>query len=202
MSELNGDLLRADEKIEQGLDWSDTMTIPIAGEKMEFGFTLLDERTRTMVQNTLPMDELRQYRSDGMSDEHKRLMELQRKDDLSESEREELIELAEEVNPEDEGKDSLGEDAVEALMDAGKAALEPTEDDVSDLLAADPETQERIFGGDLPKHMDADVARDALSEYMTDRLEGQPFPIKFTLGQRAYMETLAVQGNGFQDTST
>jgi len=200
MSELNGDLLRADEKIEQGLDWGDTMSIPIAGEKMEFGFTLLNERTRTMVQNTLPMDELRQYRSDGMSDEHKRLMELQRKDDLSESEREELIELAEEVNPEEEGRDSLGEDAVDALMDAGKHALEPTEDDVSDLLAADPETQERIFDGELPKHMDADVARDALREYMQERIEGQPFPIKFTLGQRAYMETLAVQGNGFQDT--
>lgn len=200
MSELNGDLLLADEKIEEGTEWSDTMSIPIAGEKMEFGFTLLDERIRTMVQNALPMDELRKYRSDGMSDEHKRLMELQRKDDLSDSEREELIELAEEVNPEEEGRDTLGEEAVEALMDAGKHALEPTEDDVSDLLAADPETQQRIFGGELPSHMDKDVARDAMREYMRDRIEGQPFPIKFTLGQRAYMETLAVQGNGFQTT--
>jgi len=200
MSELNGDLLRADEKIEQGTEWQDTMTIPIAGERMEFGFTLLDERVRQQVQNTLPLDEFRKYRSDGMSDEHKRLMELQRKDDLTEDERNELIELAEEVNPEEEGRDSLSEEAVDALMNAGKEALEPTEDDVSDLLGADPETQQRIFDGELPKHMDANVARDGLREYMQDRIEGQPFPIKFTLGQRAYMETVAVQGNGFQNT--
>lgn len=200
MSELNGDLLRADEKIEQGTEWQDTMTIPIAGERMEFGFTLLDERVRQQVQNTLPLDEFRKYRSDGMSDEHKRLMELQRKDDLTEDERNELIELAEEVNPEEEGRDSLSEEAVDALMNAGKEALEPTEDDVSDLLGADPETQQRIFDGELPKHMDANVAREGLREYMQDRIEGQPFPIKFTLGQRAYMETVAVQGNGFQNT--
>jgi len=200
MSELNGDLLRADEKIDQGLDWSDTMTIPVAGEKMEFGFTLLPERVNQDVQNNLPLDEFREYRSDGMSDEHKRLMELQRKDELSESEREELLELAEEVNPEEEGRDSLDDEAVDALMNAGKEALEPTEDDVSDVLSADPETQERIFDGELPKHMDADVARDALREYMKDRIENQPFPIKFTLGQRAFMETVAVQGNGFQST--
>jgi len=198
--ELNGDLLLADEKIEQGINWQDTMSIPIAGEKIEFGFSLLEERVRQHVQNQLPLDEFRKYRSDGMSDEHKRLMELQRKDDLSEDEREELIELAEQVNPEEEGRDSLGDEAIDALMDAGKAALEPTEDDVSDLLAADPETQQRIFGGELPNHMDADVARETLREYMQDRVEGQPFPIKFTLGQRAYMETVAVQGNGFQTT--
>lgn len=200
MSELNGDLLRADEKIEQGTEWSDTMSIPVAGEKLEFGFTLLNERVRTKVQNELPMDELRKYRSDGMSDDHKRLMELQRKDELTDSEQDELIELAEEVNPEEEGRDSLGDGAVNALMDAGKHALEPTEGDVNDVLQADPPTQQRFFDGELPDHMNADVVRDALREYWRDRLEGQPFPIKFTLGQRAYMETLAVQGNGFQDT--
>lgn len=202
MSELNGDLLRADEKIEEGTEWSDTMSIPVAGEKMTFGFSLLSERVNQDVRNKLPLDEFQEYRSDGMSDEHKRLMELQRKDDLSDSEREELLDLAEQVNPEEEGRDSLDDEAVDALMNAGKEALKPTEDDVADLMSAEPPTQERIFGGELPKHMDADVARDALTEYMKDRLEGQPFPIKFTLGQRAFMETVSVQGNGFQNTST
>jgi len=198
--DLNGDFLRADEKIEQGIEWSDTMAIPVAGEKMEFGFTLLNERVRQRVQNTLPMDEFKQYRKGGMSDEHKRLMELQRKDDLTDEEREELVDLAEEVNPEEEGRDSLGEDAVDALMDAGKHAIEPTDGDVQDVLGRSPDEQQSMFGH-VPEG-GGDVIREELRSYMKERIEDQPFPIKFTLGQRAYMETLAVSGNGFQNTST
>lgn len=199
MDDLNGDLLRADEKIEQGVEWQDTMQIPIAGEGMEFGFSLLDERTRTHVQNELPLDEFREYRNDDMSDEQKRMLELQREDELSEEEQEELLELAEEVNPEEEGRDSLGDDAVDALMDAGKAAIEPTEADVQDVIGADPETQQRIFG-EIPEHLDTETAREGLKAYIEERVEGQPFPIKFNLGQRAFMETVAVAGNGFQNT--
>lgn len=197
MSELNGDFLRADEKIEQGLDWEDTMTIPIAGNKMEFGFTLLDERMRQQVQSTLPLEKFRDYRKGGMSEQQERLMELQRKDDLTDDEQEELVELAQEVNPEEEGRDTLGDDAVNALMDAGKHAIEPTEGDIQDVIAADPQRQEAILG-ELPDHLDTETVRDGLREYMRDRIEEQPFPIKFQLGQRAFMETIAVQGNGFQ----
>jgi len=197
MSELNGDFLRADEKIEQGLEWEDTMTIPIAGEKMEFGFTLLDERMRQQVQSTLPLEKFRDYRKGGMSDEQERLMELQRKDDLTDNEQEELVELAQKVNPEEEGRDTLGDDAVNALMDAGKHAIEPTEGDIQDVIVADPQRQEAILGK-LPDHMDSETVRDGLREYIKDRIEEQPFPIKFQLGQRAFMETIAVQGNGFQ----
>jgi len=115
------------------------------------------------------------------------------------AEEDELIELAQEVNPEEEGKDSIGEDAVDALMDAGVHAIEPTEGDVQDILAAGPDVQERVFG-EIPQSLDKETARDGMREYMRDRIEGQPFPIKFVLGQRAYMETVAVQGNGFQNT--
>ncbi len=198
-SDLNGDLLRADEKIQQGLEWQEEMTIPVAGEQMAFGFSLLDERVRQRVQNCLPLEEFQDYRSDGMSDEQKRLMELQRKDSLDEDEQQELLQLAEEVNPEEEGRDSLPDGAVDALMDAGKHALEPTEEDVADLMAAAPDTQERVFG-EIPDHLDNEVARDALRSYMRERIEEQPFPIKFSLGQRAFMETVAVAGNGFQNT--
>jgi len=197
--DLNGDFLRADEKIRQGTDWRDTMPIPIAGEKMEFGFTLLNERIRQEVQNCLPIDEFRKYKQSGMSDEQERLMELQRKDELSEEEQDELIELAEKVNPEDEGRESLPDAAVDALMDAGKHAIKPTEGDVQDIISADPETQERVFG-EIPEHLDTDTAESLLGEYMREQIEDQPFPIKFSLGQRAYMETVAVQGNGFQNT--
>jgi len=126
-------------------------------------------------------------------------MELQRKDELTDAEEDELIELAEEVNPEEEGRDSLPDEAVDALMDAGIHAVEPTEGDVQDILAAPPDVQERVFG-EIPDHLDSDVAREKLRAYMRDQIEGQPFPIKFTLGQRAYMETVAVAGNGFQET--
>jgi hypothetical protein len=207
MSDLNGDLLRADEKIEQGNKWQDTMNLPVAGEQMEFGFTLLDERVRQRVQDELPLDEFREYRDDEESEEYERFMELQRKDDLTEEEEDELVELAEEVDPEEEGQDSLGEDAVEVLMDAGKEALEPTEDDVNDLISAEPPTQQKVFEAleeydGIPQHLDADVAKDALREYMKERIEDQPFPIKFYLGQRSFMETMSVMGNGFQNTST
>jgi len=126
-------------------------------------------------------------------------MELQRKDELTEEEQDELIELAEEVNPEDEGRESLPDAAVDALMDAGKHAIKPTEGDVQDIISADPETQERVFG-EIPEHLDTDTAESLLGEYMREQIEDQPFPIKFSLGQRAYMETVAVQGNGFQNT--
>lgn len=199
MDDYNGDFLRADEKIQQGNEWQDTMTIPIAGEKMTFGFTLLDERVLQKVQSTLPLEEFRDYKKGGMSEEQKRLMELQRKDDLSEEEREELIELSQEVNPEEEGRDTLGDDAVEALMEGGKHAIEPTDDDVTDVMNAVPETQEEILG-ELPDHLDKETVRDGLREYMRERIEDQPFPIKFHIGQRAFMETISVQGNGFQST--
>jgi hypothetical protein len=200
MSEnYDGGLLVADAKIEKGNNWQDTMTIPVAGDTTEFGFSLLDERPRQRVQNVLPLDEFRDYQQGGMSEQQDRLMELQRKDDLTDDEQAELLELVEEVNPEDEGRDSLGDDAVNALMDAGVHAIEPTEDDINDLLAADPEVQERVFG-EIPDHVDHDTARDALKEYMEDRIENQPFPIKFQLGQRAFMETVSVMGNGFRET--
>jgi predicted RNA binding protein with dsRBD fold (UPF0201 family) len=201
MSEYAGDLLKADDKIQLGTEWKDTISIPMAGEKLEFGFSLLDERPRQKLQNELPLDELREYKSDGMSDEQKRLMELQRKDELTEEEEEEFLELNEEVNPEEEGREKLSNAAVDKLMDAGKHALEPTEDDVSDLMGAPPDKQEDILG-EIPDHLDHDEAKDALREYMQERLEEQPFPIKYVLGQRAYMETVSVLGNGFQETST
>jgi len=199
MDDYNGDFLRADEKIEQGNEWSDTMTIPVAGEEMEFGFELLNERVRQSVQSTLPLDEFRDYKKGGVSEDQERLMELQRKDDLTDEEREELIELAEEVNPEEEGKKTLGEDAVEALMDAGRYALCPTDGDVDDILQAPPDVQEDVLG-EIPDHLDKTVIREQLREYMRERVDDQPFPIKFQIGQRAFMETIAVQGNGFQNT--
>jgi len=198
MDEYNGDFLVADEKIQQGMEWSDTMTIPIAGEKREFGFVLLDERVRQEVQSALPLEKFKDYRKGGMSDEQERLMELQRKDELSESEQEELVELAEQVNPEEEGRDTLGEDAVNALMDAGRHAIEPTEDDVQDIMQAPPDIQEQIFD-EIPSHLDKETAQTQLKSYMQSRVEGQPFPIKFQIGQRAFMETVAVQGNGFRN---
>ena len=196
--DYNGDFLRADDKIEQGTDWHDTMTIPIGGEKLTFRFSLLDERVRQMVQAELPLEKFRDYKKGGMSDEQERLMELQRKDELSDDEKEELAELAEAVNPEEEGRETLGEGAVEALMDAGKHSIEPTEGDVDDLWQADPQTQEDILG-EIPEG-NRDEIRSKLKSYMEDRIESQPFPIKFQIGQRAFMETIAVQGNGFQDT--
>jgi hypothetical protein len=199
MSELNGDLLRADEKIEQGLDWQDTIPIPVAGDKLEFGFSLLNERVRQRVENELSLDEFRQYRNEDMSKEYERFMELQRKDELTDEQQDELMELAKEVNPEEEGRDSLGDGAIDALMDAGKHAIEPTDGDIQDILNADPQTQERILG-DVPDHMDKDVARQELKDYWTERVEEQPFPIKMQIGQRAWMETMSVMGNGFQNT--
>jgi len=195
--QFNGDLLLADEKIRQGNDWNDTMSIPVAGDKLDFGFTLLSERVRQEVQNNLPMEEFRKYRSDGMSDEQKRLLELQRQDELTEEEEDELVDLAQEVNPEDEGRDSLPDGAVNALMDAGKHALRPTEGDIQDMMSAPPDVQEKVFG-EIPDHLDRETVKEGLREYMQQRVEDQPFPIKFQLGQRAFMETIAVQGNGFQ----
>ena len=199
MSEYNGDFLVADEKIEQGNNWSDTMAIPVAGEKLEFGFELLNERVRQEVQSTLPLDEFRDYKKGGVSDEQERLMELQRKDELTDEQQEELVELAEKVNPEQEGRDTLGDESVNALMDAGSYAIRPTDDDVADVLEAPPDVQEDVLG-EIPEHLNKNVVREELREYMRDRVEDQPFPIKFQIGQRAFMETVAVQGNGFQET--
>ncbi len=195
-NDLNGDFLKADEKIEEGTDWQDTLKIPIAGEKLEFGFTLLDETVNQRVQSTLPLDEFRDYRKGGMSDEQKRLMELQRKDELSDEEREELIELSEEVNPEEEGRDKLDDEADDELMDAGVHAIEPTEGDVQDAMSLSPDRQEEMFGRIIEGGKEE--FRDAMRDYMRERIQEQPFPIKFMIGQRAFMETISVQGNGFQ----
>jgi hypothetical protein len=195
--DYNGDFLIADEKIRQGNDWDGEMTIPVAGEQLTFGYTLLDERVRQQVETTLPLEEFQQYKQDDMSEDHERLMELQRKSSLTDEEEDELLELVEEVNPEDEARDSLPDEAVNAIMDAGVHAIEPTDGDIQDVVMTDPEVQEDIFGEDVPTHMDEETVRDPLREYMRERIEEQPFPIKFSLGQQAWMETVSVLGNGF-----
>jgi hypothetical protein len=199
--DYDGGLLLADEKIDEGLDWETEMVVPVAGEEVPFGISLLNERTVERVKQTLPIDEFQAYRNEDRSEDYERFMELQRKgpDELDEEEREEFLELAEEVNPEEEGRDSLGDEAIDALMDAGKEALEPTEDDISDFMSLSPERQADICGGDLPDHLDTEVAAEQLRSYMQERIENQPFPIKFMLGQRAYLETVTVQGNGFEE---
>lgn len=197
----SGDYITARRKITQGTDWRGTANVSIGGETMEIGHRLLTEDEFLELKRVIPLSELQEYEEEDQSEAEERLQELQAKDDLTESEEGELERLQAEVaSMQEEIEDVLGEDAYEMILESGKRAIAPTDADIDDFLDADPDLQCQIAGVDsikqLPAHMSRDEAEEILEEDMQRMVEGQPYPIKFTIGMQAFQETVRVLGNG------
>lgn len=190
---FSGNWMYARRKMNQGSDFKTTTPVPFGDETIDITHRILNEGELMAVQAHIDQEALREHRTDGESDEERRLRELQDKEALSEQEERELQTLAEEVQRQKAGiMNSLGEETFNAFMEAGKQALTPSEDDIDDAFALDPSEQERIFGKVLTTRREA---KEMLKSDMRSTVEDQPYPVKYIIGQAAYGESMKLFGN-------
>jgi len=195
--QYNGDFLAVDEKLDEAANWTDTVQVPMGDSTITLAHRLLTERERLKLRVRLPMDELQEYQNEEMDADRERLLALQEKDSLTEEEEAELRDLHETAGQQTAGLlSALGEDGVNALMDAGKWTVQPTPEDINDVINAPVERQEAILGGDVPTTLTAEKVREPLAEAIKEKIEAQPYLLKLHLGMKALNETNGVtQGN-------
>jgi len=195
--QYNGDFLTVDEKLDEAANWTDTVQVPMGDSTITLAHRLLTERERLKLRVRLPMDELQEYQNEEMDADRERLLALQEKDSLTEEEEAELRDLHETAGQQTAGLlSALGEDGVNALMDAGKWTVQPTPEDINDVINAPVERQEAILGGDVPTTLTAEKVREPLAEAIKEKSEAQPYLLKWHLGMKALNETNGVtQGN-------
>jgi len=195
--QYNGDFLAVDEKLDEAANWTDTVQVPMGDSTITLAHRLLTERERLKLRVRLPMDELQEYQNEEMDADRERLLALQEKDSLTEEEEAELRDLHETAGQQTAGLlSALGEDGVNALMDAGKWTVQPTPEDINDVINAPVERQEAILGGDVPTTLTAEKVREPLADAIKEKIEAQPYLLKLHLGMKALNETNGVtQGN-------
>jgi len=194
--DYNGDWITARQKINEGTDWRGTANVTVDGEAREIGFRLLNESEFLDLKRVIPLSDLQEYQDEDQSEAEERLQELQSKDELTDEEERELETLQAKVaSMQDEIEDKLGQEAYDEILRAGKRAVMPTEGDVQDILDAPLDVQKQILHH-VPDYMDFEAAEELLKQDMEQTIEDQPYPIKFTLGMQAFMESVKVLGNG------
>ena len=189
--------MKARQKIQEGKDWRGTANVVLGGDTQELTHRLLTETEFFEVRQSIDLQKLQEYAQEEESEAEKRVKELQQKEELSDAEEEELEELSVEVQQKQaEIEEALGENAYQSLMDAGKKALVPSEEDVTEAMNLPVEEQKRIFGripnGGKP------VFRDLLKSDMEEMVEEQPYPIKYLIGQQAFVESVKLLGKSKQ----
>lgn len=196
------DFIRAKKKINETLDWRGDVNVSLGNETVTFKHRLLNETEFMDLKQKLNLSELRQEADEnlGQTDAQERLLELQQKDDLSDEEEKELRELSREVAGEtDRIEDVLGDDGYDALMEAGRDCIEPSDEDVEYVYNASPHEMKEHMGVDeLPNPLTKDVVREYLRREITNMVSNQPYPIKMNVGMQALSETISVLGNGLQ----
>jgi len=195
--QYNGDFLAVDEKLDEAANWTDTVQVPMGDSTITLAHRLLTERERLKLRVQLPMDDLQEYQNEEMDADRERLLALQEKDSLTDDEEAELRELHETAGQQTAGLlSALGSDGVNALMDAGKWTVQPTAEDIQDVINAPKGRQKQIFDGDVPNVLTPEEVREPLAEAIRDKIEAQPYLLKLHLGMKALNETNGVtQGN-------
>lgn len=189
--------LDARQKIQEGTDYTDNVDVPFGDETIELHHRLLTESELLDVEASMDREELMEHQSSDLSDAEQRIRELQRKDDLSPAEEEELRELARQIQAEQAGvMNSMGKDAFNAFMNAGKKALTPSEADIEEHFELSPDEMERRFNFVPETRPDM---REAIELEMREMVDDQPYPIKLIVGQKAYAESIALLGDADLD---
>lgn len=185
--------IQARQKIIDGTEYRDSVEVPFGNETIELTHRLLTESELLDIEASIDREKLTQHQSSDLSDAEQRVSELQQKDDLSASEQNELQELAKQIQAQQAGlMDSMGDDAFDAFMGAGKTALVPSEEDIDAHFDLSLDEQERRFNF-VPNTRD-DMA-DAIELEMQEMVSEQPYPIKLIVGQKAYAESLSLLGD-------
>jgi hypothetical protein len=120
------------------------------------------------------------------------LQDLQRKDDLTEDERERLEELQQEV--EENGLnlfDSISKETFDGIKQCAKYGVEPDTEDIRDALTRFTDDIESQYGG-----TSQDDARQYLNDHViAPMIEQSTDFTSFAIGVRVLSETLEDEGN-------
>jgi hypothetical protein len=208
----DADFVRAKRKITEATDWRGDVTVAVGDESLTFHHRLLTETEFIRVQQALDtqaaMESGKNQGSDGLTGDgmgeteaQERLLELQSKEELTESEREELKELNAEVAGQTaQIKEALGQEGFDLMMEMGREVIEPSDEDVRavyDLLGEEPAEAMEMLGLDkVPQAYGVEDVRGWVREELRSMIEDQPYPIKLNVGLQATMETISVLGNG------
>jgi len=195
--------VRANEKIDRGVDWRGTVEIELGDETVEYTHRLLNESETMRVRQALDTEAAASVDDEAVdAEKRERLAELQQREELDEDEKEELREIVADLAGDDEAlQDALGEDGLYLLMEMGQNTIEPSDEYVEWVLDQPPSDQAEILGVDedeLGGFTPTDRVRTELRRTLRDKIDGQPFPIKIQIGMSAFAETMSVLGNGFQ----
>lgn len=189
--------LDAREKIQEGTDYTDTIDVPFGDETIELTHRLLNESELYEVEAAIDREELMEYQQSDFSDAEQRIRELQDKDELTAAEEEELRDLARQIQAEQAGiMDSMGDEAFDAFMAAGKKALTASEEDIDEHFELSVDEQERRFNF---KPTTREDMKEAIELEMREMVVDQPYPIKLIVGQKAYAESVSLLGDAEVD---
>lgn len=196
------DFVRAKKKIADAKNWRGTVNVEMGGDTITFAHRLLNESEFLDLKKSLNLEAAQDESGNvGQTEAQERLLELQQKDDLSDEEEEELAALTQEVAQEmDKIEDTLGDEGYNLLMEKGKDAIEPTEDDIDYVFDQNPQEMKQLMNvSQLPNPITRDAVADELRKEYVRMVEDQPYPIKVNVGMQAFSETLSVLGNGLPD---
>lgn len=180
--------LEARQEITEGKQHRDTVEVPFGDKTIDLTHRLLTESELLDIETEIDREEMVDHIESDMSDAEQRLKQLQQKDELSSAEEQELRELAQQIQAEQAGlMDSLGEEAFEAFMEAGRTALTASEEDIDEHFDLPTDEQRRRFNFVPETREDM---REAIELEMEEMVVDQPYPIKLIVGQKAYGESM------------
>lgn len=188
------DWLLAKEKTINAKQYREYATVPLGedddGEPVtaDLSYRMLPEEDLMDVIPRIDMEAL-----GGDSDEASRLQELQAKEGLTEEEEQELQGLHEELKAnQSEVMNELGPETFHAVIDAGRMALAPDDEDIQMALSQSASEQKDRFGNPVRTR---EEAKEAIETEMNEVVTGSPYLIKFTVGKAALNTSHTVQGN-------
>lgn len=190
---------QARQKIQQGVDYTDTIDVPFGDpetgdvETIELTHRLLNENEYWELAQSIDTDTMDQDDPDEeVVEAQQRVRELQQKDELTTAEEEELEDKLTLIQREQGSLfEAFGEETFDALMEIGKKTLVPSDEDIEAVFDLDPTTQEDRFNF-IPSSR-AEV-KEALELEMQNTVTEQPYPIKLLVGMKAWTESQSILG--------
>jgi len=202
-------------RLTSGSDYRDTKNVPVGEDTFEIPYRLLEAEEQLKLQARIDMASLAEAANDAddesselVQEAEETVQELQDKDELTDEEEQQLRD-AQTTLVQNKGEllDAMGEETLMAFHDAGKWAITPDDEDVTNVMEATTAQNQSRFE-DVPNAptpssgsvFDRDDAQRALEAEMQYLIDASPFLIYFTVGQSVWEESRSA-GNLVDDSS-
>lgn len=187
------DLFETRNKVEEGAQWRDDVTVNIDGEQMELTVRQLFDPEFWDVLSDIDLDELDELDGTLPEDEMEEFTDLRDKDDLDEEEKERLEELQTKLEAEGmEMFDVLSDETFNGIRQAGIYGWVPDESDVREAMIEHGDKLEEEYGEDY----DSDDARDWITEQVIKpTMERATGFASFAIGIKVFTATMGDKGN-------